>query len=118
MGKSVTLNWQGIDGVAEYVTAFYTPIDIPYYPSTSPATQDRAFEIEIPTGYMRSVYNQFYTYNAASKSRNQLGVGTCTLESFTDGCKAIIDLEQVGITGFSPLEELHKMCKQGQHHHI
>ena len=60
LGKQITLNYAGLGPVAQYVTTFSTQTDLP-----------NAF-IEIPTGYLNSQFNRFYTYDSGSQSWNEV----------------------------------------------
>jgi hypothetical protein len=71
MGKNITLNYNNMGPVARYDTRWYLPGPL--------STANNPF-IEIPTGYLRGMFNRYYTYDAVPGS-----LGTLT-EVFPGQC--------------------------------
>jgi hypothetical protein len=60
MGKDMTLNYNSMGPVAQYITTVTT--------SSSVSNAD----IEVPTGYMPATFNRYYTYDASSQTLTEV----------------------------------------------
>lgn len=66
LGKNITLNYNNLGAVARYDTRWYMP------------TAMNGLQIEIPTAYLRGIFNRYYTYNAVLDSRTEVFPASCS----------------------------------------
>lgn len=87
LGKDLYLNYQNLGSVAQYVTVLNLPntLDVSKHP-----------QIEIPTGYLLSNFNAFYTYDAGANG----GAGQLTSQPPPNACITGLPYEFIPASGF------------------